>query len=216
MTDAPVIEALAAHARALTETTERAVLGVTGPPGCGKTTLVQALLEQLRASDPATWVAHVPMDGFHLADVALRRLGLLHRKGAPETFDVDGYHALLRRLRFEGGTIYAPMFERQLEQPLAGAIAVPPSARLVITEGNYLLDWPEVRFELDEVWFCDLPPDVRRARLLARHVDFGKPPEQAAAWIAAVDDPNAALVEATRHRADLVVPAAVLDELAPG
>jgi pantothenate kinase len=194
----------------------RAVLGVTGSPGAGKSTLVEALLREL----PAGAVAHVPMDGFHLADVALRRLGRLAAKGAPDTFDAGGYVALLRRLRADAeDVIYAPAFERDLEQPLAGAIAVPRSARLVLTEGNYLLvdrgRWAEVRPELAEVWFCDPDPQLRMDRLIARHEAFGKQPEQARAWVQAVDEGNAALVESTRARADLIVPATVLAGLRP-
>ncbi|GAA1261873.1 hypothetical protein GCM10009609_26030 [Pseudonocardia aurantiaca] len=156
------------------------------------------------------------MDGFHLADVALTRLGRLAAKGAPDTFDAGGYVALLRRLRADPAedVVYAPMFERDLEQPIAGAIPVPPAARLVLTEGNYLLldqgRWAEVRPLLDEVWFCDPDPDARLTQLTARHVAFGKEPDHAAAWVAAVDEQNATLVEATRGRADLLVPAALL------
>jgi pantothenate kinase len=113
--------------------------------------------------------------------------------------------------------VYAPAFERTLEQPLAGAIPVLPSARLVVTEGNYLLletgRWPAVRPLLDEVWFCALRDDVRLARLHTRHVTFGKAPDEAVAWVAAVDEPNAALIEATRDRADLIVPSAMLETL---
>jgi pantothenate kinase len=193
---------------------DRAVLGVTGSPGSGKSTLVEVLLREL----PAESVAHVPMDGFHLADVALRRLGRLRAKGAPDTFDAGGYVALLRRLRADTeDVIYAPAFERDLEQPLAGAIAVPRQARLVLTEGNYLLvddeRWTPVRRELAEVWFCDPDPRVRTAQLIARHVRFGKDPERARSWVQAVDEGNAALVESTRTRADLIVPAAVLAAL---
>jgi pantothenate kinase len=205
---------LVARAAELAAGPGRAVLGVTGSPGAGKSTLVEVLLREL----PAESVAHVPMDGFHLADVALRRLGRLQAKGAPDTFDAGGYVALLRRLRADAeDVIYAPAFERDLEQPLAGAIAVPRQARLILTEGNYLLvddeRWDPVRRELAEVWFCDPDPEVRMAQLVARHVQFGKDPEHARAWVQAVDEGNADLVESTRSRADLIVPADVLAAL---
>jgi len=152
----------------------------------------------------------VPMDGFHLADVELVRRGLLDRKGAPETFDAWGYAALLARLRARPShVVMAPGFARDLEQPLAGAIPVPPSAGLVVTEGNYLLlddpSWLAARAELDAVWHVVTPYAVRLPRLVARHVAFGKSPADARAWVERVDQPNAALVEAARARADVVL-----------
>jgi len=183
----------------------RALIGIAGPPGAGKSTLAQRLVT---AVGPAG--AWVPMDGFHLADAALDRLGLRGRKGAPETFDGWGYLALLRRLAAETDhPVWAPGFERTLEQPLAGSIPVGPQVRLVVTEGNYLLlnrpPWPEVRAALSEVWYVEADAGVRLERLLARHVEFGKSPAEAEAWVAAVDEPNARLVERGRGAADLVV-----------
>lgn len=218
MNPAPTFDDLVRRAIDLTTFHRRMVLGITGSPGAGKSTLVEALLAALGRELPTGTVAHVPMDGFHLADVALRALGRLDAKGAPDTFDAGGYVSLLRRLRSDAeAVIYAPMFERELEQPLAAAIAVPRAARLVITEGNYLLvddeRWIDVAPEIDDLWFCEPRPEVRLAQLTARHVQFGKSPEQAAAWVAAVDEPNARLVESTRDRADLVVPADVLEGL---
>jgi pantothenate kinase len=217
---------LVARARGLAGPGRRAVLGIVGSPGAGKSTLAEALLAALRADPPtgagADWVAHVPMDGYHLADVELERLGLRQAKGAPDTFDAGGYVALLARLQAADPAdtvVYAPAFERTLEQPLAGAIPVPATARLVVTEGNYLLldtgRWPAVRPLLDEVWFCALRDDVRLHRLHTRHVTFGKAPDEAVAWVAAVDEPNAALIEATRDRADLLIPSDVLETLPP-
>ncbi|MFJ5775444.1 nucleoside/nucleotide kinase family protein [Streptomyces sp. NPDC093094] len=203
---------LLVRARALAAGGRRALLGIAGAPGAGKTTLAEHLVRALNG-DGDPWAAHVPMDGFHLADVELDRLGRRGRKGAPDTFDAAGYAALLRRLRAEADgpdPVYAPGFERVLEQPLAGAVPVPPSARLVVTEGNYLLletgAWARVRAELDEVWFCAAAETERIGRLVARHEEFGKTHEEAVAWVLGTDQRNADLIAATRHRADLVVP----------
>src|SRR4051812_24416964 len=152
----------------------------------------------------------VPMDGFHLAQSELVRLGRRDRMGAPDTFDAAGYVALLRRLRgHDEDVVYAPEFRREVEEPIAGAIAVPRSVALVVTEGNYLLlgddGWAAVRPLLDEVWYVDVDEDLRLERLIARHVAFGKTPEAARAWVMRSDQPNAERVAATRERADLVI-----------
>lgn len=201
---------LVARARELSGGGRRAVLGIAGPPAAGKTTLAGELVTALAAAPPPglgpDWVAHVPMDGFHLADVELDRLGLRDRKGAPETFDSWGYAALLRRLLDDQDEmIYAPGFERVLEQPIAGAIGVPRTARLIVTEGNYLLLWEPVRQLLSEVWYTDLERGERLRRLIDRHVRFGKSPDAAVAWATGTDERNAEVIAATRSRADLVV-----------
>jgi pantothenate kinase len=185
----------------------RRILGLAGPPGAGKSVLAARLARQA-----GRYAVVVPLDGFHLADAELIRLGRLGRKGAPDTFDAAGYLALLARIRTAepGVTVYAPAFGRDLEQPVAGSIPVPPQTRLVITEGNYLLfdeePWPAVRGLLDEVWWVDIGAAERRRRLVARHVRWGKTPAAAERFVAASDEANARAVAPGRERADRVIP----------
>jgi pantothenate kinase len=191
-----------AHAMAATG---RVVLGICGAPGAGKSTLAEQLVHRYGAD-----AVVVPMDGFHLHDDELARLELSHKKGAPETFDVAGYLSLLRRLRNEADqTVYAPAFDRSRELAVAGAVAVRPEHRLVVTEGNYLLydapGWAKVHALLDEVWFVEADDTTRIERLVERHASHGKPRDLAERWATVSDQANAELVAATRERADVVV-----------
>ena len=196
------------RARALLDRGGRTLLGITGAPGSGKSTLARDLAEQLRAD--GVGVALVPMDGFHLPQAELVRRGLRDVMGRIDTFDAEGYLALLRRLRDETDrTVTAPDFDRTVEEPVADAIRVEPDVRLVLTEGNYLLDdeppWPDVRATLDEVWFVETDDASRVERLLARHVEFGKTEEEARRWMARVDEPNELRITARRGEADFGV-----------
>jgi pantothenate kinase len=182
------------------------VLGIAGAPGGGKSTLAVALVQAL-GPDTARLVG---MDGFHLAQAELERLGRADRKGAPDTFDASGFAALLQRLRTsKDAVVYAPEFRREIEEPVACAVPVPRAVPLVITEGNYLLvtdgDWGAVRDLLDEAWFVEGDDDRRREWLIARHIAFGKAPDHAREWVLRSDERNAELVASTRNRADLVV-----------
>jgi pantothenate kinase len=184
----------------------RCMLGLVGPPGAGKSTLAAAL--------QSAWPKFsqvVPMDGFHLANSELARLGRADRKGAPDTFDASGFTALLRRLREQapGEIVYAPEYRREIEEAVAGAIALRHDTGLLIVEGNYLLlgddPWVTVAAMLDEVWFIDVDDALRRRRLVARHQAFGRNLEAAQAWVEQTDEPNARRIAACRHRADWCV-----------
>lgn len=197
------LDDLVARARQLAASGERRILGVAGTPGAGKSTVSDALLAAL--GDDAVLVG---MDGFHLANDELVRLGRRDRKGAPDTFDVEGYIALLDRIR-AGHEVYAPRFDRTLEESIGSAVLVPAGVPLVITEGNYLLHdefgWDAVASRLDEVWFLDIDSHARRERLVARRLSHDHPYDEAVAWVREVDERNALVVERGRERADLVV-----------
>lgn len=186
----------------------RALLGITGAPGSGKSTLAAGLCAALVAAGMP--VALIGMDAFHLAHSALTERGLVEVKGAPRTFDAAGYVALLRRLREPGpDTVWAPEFRREIEDAVAGAVPVARDTRLVVTEGNYLLaaaaGWADIAGLLDDVWFLELPEQVRLERLTLRHMAFGRDRIAAAARARGVDQVNADLIAATKSRASLVV-----------
>lgn len=201
----PDLETLSARARALAVSGRRSLLGICGAPGAGKSTLAAELVAAL--GDAAVLV---PMDGFHLANAALERLGRRDRKGAPDTFDAAGFGALLERLRTQvEDVVLAPVFRREIEEPEADVIAVQRTTPLVVTEGNYLLldegAWASVGSLLDECWYIEGPEGERLRRLIARHIEFGKAPDEAHAWVHRSDEANARLIETTRPRADLLV-----------
>ncbi len=198
---------LAARIHELLTVRDRVLIGITGAPGAGKSTFTRQLA--LACGPDAVLVG---MDGFHLAQVVLDGLGLAAIKGAPETFDAEGYLALLDRLArpTAGSPVYAPEFRRDIEEPIAGAIAVPPTARIVITEGNYLLldvpPWDRVRSLLTETWFLDTEESLRIDQLVRRHTEFGRSPEAALdRAVQGSDGRNAELVLASRLRADLLL-----------
>jgi len=186
----------------LLEADRRVIIGIVAPPGGGKSTLAEAVHKHFPEQS-----ALVPMDGFHLANSQLDRLGLRQKKGAPETFNAGGYVRLLQDLRIQppGSTLYAPEFRRAMEEPIANALAVHSRTPIVITEGNYLLlddrPWDKIRPLLDESWFLDLPDSERLSRLVARHMQYGRSEEEAKAWARSTDEPNAIRVAASRHYA---------------
>ncbi|MGH8838320.1 MAG: nucleoside/nucleotide kinase family protein [Jiangellaceae bacterium] len=201
----PSMDHLTEIARRLLRKGGRTILGITGPPGAGKSTIAAAIVDAVGAE-----ARLVGMDGFHLAHAELIRLGRFDRKGAPDTFDALGYTALLRRLRDDTeAVVYAPRFERAIEDPIAGAVAIEFHVPLVVTEGNYLLvgdgAWAEVRHLLDTCWYVDLPETIRQRRLTARHEGYGRSAGEALGRTLGSDQVNTEVVEATRHRADLVI-----------
>ena len=197
-------------ARLLARLATRVIVGICGAPGAGKSTFAALLADELNAVAPEMAVV-VPMDGFHLASSVIAVDERATRRGAPDTFDPGGYAALLRRLLENiEPVVYAPEYRREIEDPVAGAIPVPSTCRIVITEGNYLLnpepEWRRVRACLDEVWFLEAPSEeLRVSRLIERHEHFGKTHEHAVTHVLETDERNANLVASQREGADLTL-----------
>ena len=202
------LDELVESATALVVPGERRILGLTGAPGAGKSTVAEQLVTALGPDNAVL----VPMDGFHLANEVLIDMGILDRKGAHDTFDDGGYARLiaaLRAQRVDDPVVYAPRFRREIEESIGSSIPILPTVPLVVTEGNYLLlesdAWPAARSCLDEVWFLAPDNDVRHARLVRRHEAYGKSPEDAVIWALGSDERNAQLIESTASRADRLV-----------
>ena len=199
---APSLAALIARASGLATPGERRILGIAGPPGAGKSTLALAVCGALGGR-----AVLVPMDGFHRSNEELVTLGLRDRKGAAETFDADGFVALLAAVH-AGDAVRAPAFDRDLDSAIPDAILVRDDVPLVVVEGNYLLldegPWSAVRALLHEAWYLT-GDDTRVERLIARHVAHGRTEEAAREWVLRSDEANARVIEPTATRADLVV-----------
>ncbi len=152
----------------------------------------------------------VPMDGFHFPNDILEKHGLLQIKGAPETFDVNSFVELINRLHeFQDQIALCPTYDRELHNPVNNSIAIKPSDRLIVVEGNYLLlnrsPWDLIRTKLDEVWYLDTPLDIIKERLFDRHVSGGTNKKEAERKITSVDVPNAELIKKTCSLADKIV-----------
>jgi len=198
-------QALSRVTELLNNANGRIIIGIVGKPGAGKSTLSSYLIEKL----PKESVALVPMDGYHLSNKELDALGRRNRKGAPDTFDSNGYAALLQRIATSTDDVYFPVFHREIEESIAAEGVVTAKTKIVLTEGNYLLHdqggWKNVAPILTESWYVEVDDVVRLERLVDRHHFYGKERQAAYDWAHGTDENNAQLVEGTKELADFLV-----------
>jgi pantothenate kinase len=194
------------RASLLQESSTRYILGIVGKPGVGKSTFTDFLREHLSQE----LFAILPMDGFHMSNEELLELGRRDRKGAPDTFDVTSFTQTLAAIKESNGAdIKFPIFKREIEASIPDAGVIPAQAKLVIVEGNYLLHdqsgWEQVGGYLDESWYLQVDDEQRMQRLIARHIAFGKSPEDAKDWSKGTDEANARVIQESEAKADFVV-----------
>jgi len=172
------------------------------------------------SSSPTPIATYIPMDGYHYPLSYLHSLPdpvhALARRGAPFTFDSDAYLSLIQSLRppisASTPTISAPSFSHTTKDPIANAIPIPATSRILIFEGNYLsLDkgtWKEAAELMDEHWFVEVEEEVAGRRLVKRHVKSGVAEDEEGAWTRARENdlPNGMeIVEGRRKGIDEIV-----------
>jgi pantothenate kinase len=182
------------------------LIGIVGKPGAGKSTVVEEISKKF---DSKT-VSIIPMDGFHLSNEELISLGRRDRKGAPDTFNVEGFTSLIKRVKSDSKVDHMfPIFHREIEASIADEGMVPKESKVVVIEGNYLFsedhNWDGIYPLLDHTWFIEIKDEVRLERLIARHIRFGKTPEEAEAWSRGSDETNARFIGLTAYRAENLI-----------
>ena len=184
----------------------RSLIGIVGKPGAGKSTVVEEIEKRYQPNE----VSIIPMDGFHLSNEELIALGRRERKGAPDTFDVEGFISLIKKVKHEPQVNHKfPIFHREIEASVENEGLVPKESKVVVIEGNYLFsnehNWDGVFPLLDHTWFVEIDDEVRIERLIARHIRYGKTPAEAENWSRGSDETNARFIELTAHRASNII-----------
>jgi pantothenate kinase len=195
---------------AYTNQEKRFLLGITGIPGAGKSTMAAALAKRINETLTKNIAIVVPMDGFHLHNDILKKRGLFAQKGAPETFDAEGFTALIKQIALDRDhSVYCPAYNRNLHNPVPNAVLVEKHHRIIIIEGNYLLlptaPWQELKNFFSETWFIDISPTITKQRLIRRHMRSGRPLHEALTKIDSTDMPNAKLILNTKPLADKII-----------
>lgn len=189
------VNILADHIHDKRKENQRLIVGIAGAPGSGKSTVAREVARRLIQQKCQCIV--VPMDGFHLDNAVLEAEGSRPRKGAPDTFDVQGFIRLIKAMK-DGVDVYAPIFDRTRDIAIAAAIAVPADMPVIIVEGNYLMfdadGWRDLAPLWDVTARLDVPLPELRARLIQRWLSLNYSRAVATRRAEGNDVPNAQAV----------------------
>ncbi len=186
----------------------RFIVGIVGGPGSGKSTFAVRLQELINSKAKSDLTQIFPMDGFHRKNSELKRSGLIFVKGAPETFDLEGYTSMLNKIKL-GENLKAPIYSREIHDVIDNALPIEPHHKIIITEGNYLFadmeEWCEIKDIIDLKIYINAAKRVCEKRLLERHMRGGKTEAEALEKIKKVDMENYDLIDQTKKYADKVM-----------
>ena len=178
---------------------DRNLIAIAGPPGAGKSTVAEIVTDLMNENLMKTSL--VPMDGFHLDNKTLKRVNLLDRKGAPETFDVKGFTELIKNLGYKK-SLRAPLFDRSSDEVVKNARKIPAEQEYIIAEGNYLLlnkdSWRDLYNYWDYKVFLSVESNALKSRLIKRWLGENHTYSEAEARVLKNDLVNADIVNSNR------------------
>lgn len=173
----------------------RFIVAVAGPPASGKSTIAEKLCTAITTKDKTAFPNIIPMDGFHIDNKILDELNLRSRKGSAETFDADGFIALIEKIYSQDENVCIPEFDRSKDKVVDNGKVITDKNKIIIVEGNYLFleeaPWNVLMGFFDFPIFILPKTDILEERLIKRWTDEGFSLKDAKTKAYSNDIPNA-------------------------